>query len=408
MTHEITRRAVLAGLGCACCAGLVLPGRAEARIRPSEIEPLIGPNHQPTDTDERGLWQQYERFEADIAGSNLLIRDPALAAYLGNIAERVGGPAARDLRVYLAQVPEFNAFMAPTGFMVVFSGLLTRVRDEAQVSGVLAHEAGHFLRRHHIRRWRDLRRRTDALSVLAMGAGMGGAAAGVYTGDIVRLAGMGTVFALAAYSRELEAEADALGLKVMAGAGYDPLAMPGVWQQLIQEVEAAAEMRRRRPRRGYSLLATHPAPEERMEDLRASANEVKVEGRDYDRGRDRFLAAIAPHRAHLLDDQVKLNDPGASLYIIRNLAADGWNGLLRFYEGEVWRLRGRRGDSELAAQSYAQAIRYPDAPPEAWRAHGYALLKDGRAEEGRAALIRYLSAAPQAPDAAMVRYTLHQ
>ena len=52
----------------------------------------------------------------------------------------------------------------------------------------------------------------------------------------------------------------------------------------------------------------------------------------------------APIRQMLLDDQVKLNDPGASQYLIETLAQDGWNGLLRFYEGEVWRLRNRRGD----------------------------------------------------------------
>jgi hypothetical protein len=110
----------------------------------------------------------------------------------------------------------------------------------------------------------------------------------------------------------------------------------------------------------------------------------------------------------MLDDQVKLNDPGASLYIVRNLAKDGWNGLLRYYEGEIWRLRGQKGDSSLAGQSYAAAIGFPDAPPEAWRAHGHQLIRDGRREEGRAALQRYLALAPQAPDAAMVRHSLAQ
>jgi len=406
--HYLTRRAMLAGLGCACCAGLVGAGTAEARIRPADMEPLIGPNFRPTDADERGMWQQYERYEQDIAGSNLLIRDPALASYVRNLVGRIGGPSARDMRIYVARIPEFNAFMAPTGFMVVFSGLLTRMRDEAQLSGVIAHEAGHFLRRHPIRRWRDLRRKTDVLSVLSMGAGIGGAAAGVYMGDAVRLAQAGAMLTLAAYSRELEAEADAMGLRLIAEAGYDPMAMPATWQQLIQELEASAEMRRRQPRRGYSLLATHPAPQSRMTDLRASAQEVKAAGRTYDRGKERYLSALGNHRKMLLDDQVKLNDPGASLYIVRNLAADGWNGLLRFYEGEVWRLRGQRGDAQLAAQSYAQAVQYPDAPPEAWRAHGYAMISAGQREQGRAALARYLQVAPNAPDAAMVRYTLQQ
>lgn len=396
------RRALI---GCACCAAFVRP--AQTRISPLQMKPLVGPGHRPADTDEKGMWSQYERVEAEIAGSNLLLEDRALTGYLGGIAGRVGGPAARDLRVYLARVPEFNAFMAPTGFMVVFSGLLTRMRDEAQLSGVIGHEAGHFLRRHHIRAWRDARRKTDALSLLSIGAGLGGAAAGVYLGDVVRLASFATLFSLPAYSRGLEAEADAMGLKLIADAGYDPVAMPDTWAQLIGEIEASAAMRRKRPNRGYSLLASHPAPATRMTDLRASAAEVKgtaAEGH----GRERYRAAINKHRQMLLDDQVKLNDPGASFYIIRTLAQDGWSGLLRYYEAEIWRLRGEKGDSERAALGYAAAVQLPDAPAEAWRAHGYALLKAGRGAEGKAALGRYLAMAPQAKDAAMVRYSMQQ
>ena len=131
-----------------------------------------------------------------------------------------------------------------------------------------------------------------------------------------------------------------MGLRLIADTGYDPGAMPAVWQ-LIGELDASAEMRRRY-RRPQSLLATHPAPESRMRDLNLSSAEVKVAGRDYDRGRDRWRAAISPHRQLLLDDQVKLNDPGASLYIIRNLAADGWDGMLRYYEGGLAAARGRR------------------------------------------------------------------
>jgi predicted Zn-dependent protease len=380
-----------------------LVGTAQARVLPSQMEPLIGAGHRPTDKDEQGMWQLYERAERDIADSNLLIEDKALTSYLGGLAERVGGPAAKDMRVYLAHVPEFNAFMAPTGFMVVFSGLLTRMRDEAQLSGVIAHEAGHFLRRHHIRGWRDTKRKSDIFSFLAIGAGVGGAAAGAYLGDLVRVAGMGTMFSLASYSRMMEAEADALGLKLIAQAGYDPVSMPDIWQQMIEETEATARMRRKYRSRNYSLLASHPTPESRMTDLRLSANEVAAVSPGRDRHRARYLQAIGSHRMMLLEDQVKLNDPGGSLYIIHNLAKDGWNGMLRFYEGETWRLRGENGDDALAAQSYASAVAFNDAPPEAWRAHGYALSKAGRRDEARTALGRYLALKPAAPDAPMIR-----
>ncbi len=296
--------------------------------------PLIGPGFRPTDRDELGLWKEMERAEEEISGSNLLVDDPQLTAYLKNIIGTVGGPAASDFRIYLARIPMFNAMMFPSGFAVVFSGLLLRMRNEAQLAGVVAHESGHFLRRHMIRSWRDTKRKTDIFSFGAMLAGVGGAGIGSYLGDYVQLAQLGTLFSLFRYSREIEGEADAMGAKLIAEAGYEPLEMARVWQQLIGEEEASARYRRKRRDRGYDLFATHPPSETRMADLRLSAAEVRVPGKAYQTRRERYLQAIGGFRQTLLDDQVKLNDPGASEYLIRTLAQDGWNGLLRFYEGE--------------------------------------------------------------------------
>ncbi len=153
---ELSRRSLLVGGGVA--AASLATGAAHARVRPQDMQPLIGPGYKPTDRDEQGLWQLMERAEEEIAGSNLLMNDPALNAYLKNIIGRVGGPAAQDMRIYLAHIPEFNAVMFPSGFTVIFSGLLLRARNEAQLAGVIAHESGHFLRRHMIRCWRDHKR----------------------------------------------------------------------------------------------------------------------------------------------------------------------------------------------------------------------------------------------------------
>lgn len=403
---EISRRSLLAAGGAlAACS---LTGIASARIKPAGLVPLIGPGFRPTDADEKGLWQQMDRVEEEVAGSNLILTDGGIDGYVRQLIGKVGGPAARDMRIYVLRVPEFNAMMFPSGFAVVFSGLLLRMRNEAQLAGVIAHESGHFLRRHMIRQWRDSRRKSDALSIGAMLAGLGGAGAGLYMGNYVQLAELGTILSQLRYSRELEAEADAMGLKLIAEAGYAPMAMSNTWAQLIGELDASARYRRKHRDRGYSLFADHPADESRMADLRVSAAELTIPGRAYDTGRDRFLAATVPIRQMLLDDQVKLNDPGASEYVIQTLAADGWNGLLRFYEGEVWRLRNRKGDQERAEQSYAVAVAYPDAPADAWRWHGLALMKEGRPSEARAALSRYLAMKPQAADAPFIRQMIGQ
>ena len=397
---ELTRRSLLLGGGAAAAA--LHTGVAHARIRPQDMVPLVGPGYKPTERDEIGLWKEMERVEEEVSGSNLLITDPKLTSYLQNLIGTVGGPAAKDFRIYLARIPEFNAMMFPTGFAVVFSGLLLRMRDEAQLAGVIGHEAGHFLRRHMIRSWRDQKRKTDLFAIGSMLAGIGGAGAGVYLGDYVQLAELGTLLSLFHYSREMEAEADAMGIRNLAAAGYEPMAMSTIWQQLIGEEEASARYRGKHRHKG-GLFDTHPSEGSRMADLKADALELTVPGKVYDRHRERYLSTIGPIRPMLLDDQVKLNDPGASQYLIETLAQDGWDGLLRFYEGEVWRLRNRPGDEARAAQSYSAAVAYPDAPADAWRWHGIALLKQGRTGEAKAAFARYLIMKPDAPDAAWVR-----
>jgi predicted Zn-dependent protease len=395
----------LAGGGALAAASLGT-GIATSRIVPGNMQPLIGPGYRPIDRDEIGLWQQMERVEEEIAGSNLLIKDAALDGYLRDLIGTVGGPAARDMRIYLARIPEFNAVMFPTGFTVVFSGLLLRMRNEAQLAGVIAHESAHFLRKHQIRQWRDVRRKTDIFAIASMGGGVLGGAAGVYTGDLARLAQLGTILTILRYNRTLEAEADAMGVRLLADAGYAPLEMARTWEQLIGELDASAKYRRKKRDRGYSLFSTHPAPDTRMADLKLSASEVTSPGRTYDDRRGHYLRAIRSIRPTLLDDQVKLNDPGASQYIIETLASDGWNGLLRYSEAEVWRLRNRAGDDARAAQGYAVAVQYPDVPPDAWRWHGIMLQKAGRRAEAKNAFTRYLAMAPDAPDAPYIRQQL--
>ncbi len=401
MPLELSRRSMLGSAGAGIAA--LATGVAQARISPSSVKPLIGPGYRPTDRDELGLWQQCERVEEEIAGSNILIKDPSLNRYLQDLIGKVGGPAAKDMRIYLARIPEFNAVMFPTGFSVVFSGLLLRMRDEAQLAGVIAHESAHFLLKHQIRAFRDLKKKSDLFAFGAMAAGMAGGATGTYTGDLVRLAELGTVLSLFRYNRQIEAESDAMGLKLITQSGYDPLSMSETWEQLITEVEESAKVRRKRPNRGYSIFASHPAPRTRMVDLRASATELSVPGRTYDRGRPRYLNAIAPIRQTLVEDQVRLNDPGASDFVVRTLARDGWNGLLWFAAGEINRLRNGLTDQQRAAQAYASSVQFPDAPADAWRWHGIMLMKAGRRDEGRSALQRYLAMAPTAPDAPFVR-----
>ncbi len=408
-----TRRAFVAGglCGCACPA-------SAARIRPAAMQALVGPGYRPVDPDERGMWQDFARLETEIASSNRLLGSPAMQRYAESVVRRLLGDRADEARVYLVHDPEFNASMAPNGMMIVNTGLLARCRDEAQLATVLGHECAHYLRRHSLQRWRDVKAKTGIMAFVSAGTGVIAGATARTRGDwytwmdLADSINTALVLAILRFSREQEAEADAYGVRLIDAAGYPPDAAAAMWAQVIGERRASARARGKRYRdRARSAYSTHLPTAERMLDLSVSARELEaasIPPRRYDGRRAEWRAAVAPLRAALLDEQVKLNDPGASLYLVGALAQDGWDGTLRYAEGEAYRLRDDPGDAARATAAYAQAVAYDDAPPEAWRANGYALLKAGMAAQGRQSLARYLDRKPDATDAAMVRFAIAQ
>jgi predicted Zn-dependent protease len=405
------RHFMLGAGGCAAC----MSGIAHARLLPTDLAPLVDVDYEPVDADERGIWQSMEQIEETIQASPQRLNNPELQGYTAGIVEHLMGRETPDLRIYLIRSALFNASMFPTGMMVVNTGLMARVRNEAQLSAVLGHEVGHYYRKHSIERYRSLRHKTAAMAWVGAAANVG---AGAYSSPygpanwIYAASAINTLVTMSVFqmSRTQEEEADAYGISLMARAGYSPDAASQIWKQLIDERKASAEERDKRYRdRSASVLSTHPPTEDRMKNLADTAAFLARRGdQEMTDRRAEWRAAIAPHRGMLLDEQVRLNDPGASLYLVRSLAEDGWDGLLRYNEGEIYRLRGEAGDHEKAAEAYAAATALPDAPAEAWRAHGYALLKAGKVEDGRNALNHYLAMNPDANDVGVVRYTLNQ
>lgn len=384
---------------CACTVSL-----GQAVILPADLEPKVGANYQPLGSEERDIWQSLERVEKAIRTSPQRLISPELDTYIRSVVERLIGRPAPDLRIYVMHDASLNAAMLPSGFMIVNTGLMARVRNEAQLAAVLGHEAGHYFRRHSL----DLYRDTSRKSSMASAAASALSSYEVDGNNAWKMINQAIMMSSSRFSRDLESEADAYGLMLMARAGYPPRAAFAMWEQLVDERRASAAARHK----GYSdgtgsALSTHPPTVARMINLADTADYLAGKGEPPgSEGREEWAAVIRPYQAVLLQEQIYLNDPGAGLYLLENLAKDGWTGLLRFNEGEVYRLRGASGDDRKAAAAYSAAIALADAPPEAWRAHGYALLKVGKESEAYEALDQYLAMKPDAPDAAMIRFTL--
>jgi len=348
-------------------------------------------------TDEDELWYAMQRAEDELKRSPLLVKDPALNAYVRKIACDVAHEYCRDLRVYIMDVPEFNASMSPNGMMIVWTGALLRARDEAEIGFVLGHEAGHFTAQHSIKQWRRLKDTSAVLSVfqlLAYGAGVP---------DAALLGMLGAYAGIFKFSRDQEREADKLGFEYAVAHGYDPAAGGDLWARLKREQDT------RRYRREPKVFTTHPATEERLADIRAAAAALSAPPRE--RRREDYRAATRPFLRHWLDAELGRRRYDSSLLVIGELLADAPaedRGLLTFYLGQAHRRRNAEGDRAKAADLFAQAIAMPSAPPAAWREHGFSLRDSGRPDQARDALRRYLGDAPNAEDRAFVQRELEK
>lgn len=353
--------------------------------------PLQEPRTRPApEGDEAGLWQAADRAEQNLQATPDVIRDPALNRYLHAVACRVAGPYCGDLRVFVVRQAGANAAMLPNGALVLHSGLLLRLADEAQLAAVIGHELGHFAERHGFAQADRARRHGDVYAWTAL-FGLALGLPGVDT-----LLDTDSTLDTLAYSRDQERAADAFGLERMTAAGYAPEAALEVWDLIIAEAGSSGDTE------GERLLSSHPGPEERQARLRATV--AALPAAPQARGRAAYRAAIRPFRADFLADEVRLRQPTATLRLFRYMAErDGLDAALAFHWGEVYRLRGWQDDRDRALSSYARALAFADAPAETHRSIALVRRALGQPRGARFAFKRYLAARPDAPDRAMIR-----
>jgi predicted Zn-dependent protease len=383
-----TRRGWLRS-ACRHCLGfsalLGLPALAQDRATDNKL-PLPPRFSRPAvETDEGGLWGLMDREEARLRRSPLAIRDPALGAYLGDLTCKLTDGHCPDIRVHVLRMPVFNATMAPNGMMMVWSGMLLRVENEAQLAAVMGHELGHYLERHQLEQLRAAKDR----AVLAQLASLVGGAVGA-------VGRLGILASLFAFSREHEARADRLGMRLMQQAGYDGGQAARVWDNLLAEfkVTGGQEAGQR-----SNLFATHPPTANRRDELLALAGGAGGETRAAD-----YQKVIAPLRFGWIEDEIQRGQYEESLVLFDRLLARNADDVeVRYARGEVYRLRDESEDTTRALDDLTRASSILKAPPETFRSLGLLHRRRSDAPAATQAFEKYLAAAPEAPDAGLVK-----
>jgi Zn-dependent protease with chaperone function len=186
-----------------------------------------------------------------------VVQNRELQNYIANVGQRLARqPEAGDYpySFTMIQDPSVNAFALPGGPTFINTGLLKAAENEAQLAGVIAHEISHVALRHGT----NQASKANLIQLPAMIAG--GIAGGGTLGQLAQLGiGLGANSVLLKYSRDAESQADALGARLMAEAGWNPIEMARFFEKLAAEGGS----------RGPQFLSSHPDPGNRMRDVEA-------------------------------------------------------------------------------------------------------------------------------------------
>jgi predicted Zn-dependent protease len=217
----------------------------------SSLNPVTGEKQRVSLTAEQEIAMGLQTAPQMAAQFGGLSGDAQAAARVKETGRRLVAQsvAARSPYKYdfhlLADARTINAFALPGGQIFLTSGLYRLLRTHGQLAAVLGHEIGHVIARHS----------AEHLAKQALTQGIVGAVA-VGSGDMTATQVAQQVGAIVnmKYGRDDELESDALGIRLMAEAGFDPRGMLGV-----MEVLAKASGASRQP----EMLSTHPNPENR-------------------------------------------------------------------------------------------------------------------------------------------------
>jgi predicted Zn-dependent protease len=337
----------------------------------SSVLPSMSP---PAEDEEVRISREFRRE----AKKHLkFVTHPEVERYIDRLGQRilsVSGPLAYEYRFFVVEDDQLNAFAVPGGSIYFYSGLIERAKSTSEIAGVLGHEIIHIKGRHMARSSGP-----DAASVLSLLAmvllarnGAGAQAAGV-VGQAI------SATRQIAYSRQLELEADTLGARYMASAGFDPKGAMAFLKMLDED-------RALNPINIPAYLMTHPVTQERvanMQQVIRSLGDMPVSVEEPDPLKKIQIILRLERR----DDAV--------LAEYEKLAAQYPNSAEILYL--LGFVRHLKGQLEPAQQSYLQARELAPNNPALLRDLGRLYAQLGVTDKAEAAFQRSLELQPREP-----------
>lgn len=246
-----------------------------------------------------------------LQGSAPIINDPMINEYinlLGNKLVANTDSVQTPFRFYVMQSNLLNAFAYFGGNVVIHSRLIIHTDNESQLASVMAHEIGHVTQRHLARAMEERNKN----SPYVWGATLGSLLLLLANPEVGMAAMTSTIAGSAqstiSFTQSNEQEADRVGLKTLADAGFDPNAATEFLQKLADETRFTSKP--------PEMLLTHPLPDSRLSDVRNRANQYSKKSipssLDYYLAKARLVILLGNNKNAaqlLLEDYRKINNP---------------------------------------------------------------------------------------------------
>lgn len=282
-------------LALSACS-LIDYSRPDGALIPSDRPLTVDAVYQNSQVAQLGA-AQHPRILATYGGE---YHDTRLERMVAKIVGRLTAVSENPEQVYRVTIldsPNINAFALSGGYVYVTRGLLALANDSAEVAAVIAHEMAHIIANHGV-----LRQQKEAEIALANQV-----VRKVLTDSPVRRkTAIRGRLSLAQFSRNQELQADAIGIRMIAAAGYDPFASP----RFLQTMEAYSRFRNVSGATNARLdfLATHPATPRRIQLAIAQARKVgapavgTTERESFLRGIDGMIFGDTPDEGYIRGD----------------------------------------------------------------------------------------------------------
>ncbi len=254
-----------AGLSVVWAAG---PGAAE-----QELPDLGSPATAAVSLEEE--YQVGQMWARQMRAQGLVLEDPEVGDYIQEIGHSLSSHAEEgqhQFNYFVVRDPVINAFAMPGGFIAINSGLMLATRNENELAGVMAHETAHVTQRHLVRGMIDqthagLVSTAAMLAAILLGATAGRGDPGAMEGAILATQSAAIQHQIN-YTRTQEFEADRIGIGTMASAGYDPLGMATMFEELNRNTPDPSRVK------AIEFLIDHPLSAERVAEARNRAAQI--------------------------------------------------------------------------------------------------------------------------------------